>query len=82
MREICRKCRKRNCKYKSKVWKDCSLYLENHCAKKVEDECKQIATDDFRSVIFQLEQNNYESAGAKGIITQGRVILNIADDIQ
>ena len=73
----CRNCRKKNCEYKGKAFKNMTIY----CSEQIKKECDEIATEEFRNVINALRNGNYQLAGVKGILTQAECILNVADNV-
>lgn len=77
----CRNCKKKNCEYRGKAYKNMTIYCSENCVKEIKEECDAIATEEFRSVIKALQGGNYQIAAVKGILTQAECILNVADNI-
>lgn len=77
----CKTCRKKNCEYKGKAYKNMTIYCSQVCVAELKKECDEIATEEFRSVVNALRNGNYQFAGVKGILTQAECILNVADNL-
>ena len=77
----CRNCRKQNCEYRGKAYKNMTIICSQVCVTEIEKECDEIATEEFRNVINALRNGNYQLAGVKGILTQAECILNVADNV-
>ena len=77
----CRNCRKKNCEYKGRAFKNMTIYCSEHCVAEIKKECDEIATEEFRNVVNALRNGNYQMAGVKGILTQAECILNVADNV-
>lgn len=77
----CKNCRKKNCEYRGKAFKNMTIYCSQVCVAELKRECDEIATEEFRSVIKALQDGNYQLAAVKGILKQAECILNVADNI-
>lgn len=77
----CGNCKKKNCEYRGKLFKNMTIYCSQNCVAELKKECDAIATDDFRKVIEDLKSGNYQLAGVEGILIQAECILNVADNI-
>lgn len=77
----CKNCRKKNCEYRGKAFKNMTIYCSGSCVKEIKEECDVIATEEFRNVIEALKNGNYQFAAVKGILKQAECILNVADNI-
>lgn len=77
----CKNCRKKNCEYRGKAFKNMTIYCSQVCVAELKRECDEIATEEFRSVIKALQDGNYQLAAVKGILTQAECILNVADNV-
>ena len=77
----CKNCRRKNCEYRNVAFKNMTIRCSEGCPMEIHNECKTIATPEFRSVIEQLRQND-NVIGVRGILTQADCILNAADDIR
>lgn len=77
----CRSCRKKQCEYKGKAFKNMTIYCDERCVLEIKEECERIATEDFRRVIKELAEGNFEMPSVKGILRQAECILNAADGV-
>ena len=77
----CKNCRKKNCEYRGKTYKNVTIYCSQSCVAELKRECDEIATEKFRSVVKALQDGNYQIAAVKGILKQAECILNVADNI-
>ena len=77
----CRNCRKQNCEYKGKEYKNMNINCSKVCVAELKKECDAIATEEFRRVVEALQNGNYQLAAVKGILTQAECILNVADNV-
>ena len=77
----CRNCRKQNCEYRGKAYKNMTITCSQVCGAELKMECDEIATEEFRSVVEALQNGNYQRAAVKGILTQTECILNVADNV-
>lgn len=77
----CKNCRKKNCEYRGKAYKNVTIYCSECCVKEIKEESDAIATEEFRRVIKSLQDGNYQLPAVKGILTQAECILNVADNI-
>lgn len=77
----CKNCRKKNCEYRGKAFKNMTIYCSQVCVAELKRECDEIATEEFRSVIKALQDGNYQLAAVKGILKQAECILNVADNV-
>lgn len=77
----CRNCRKKQCEYRGKAFKNMIMYCDIRCALEIKEECEKIATEDFRKVVKELAEGNFEMPSVKGILKQAECILNAADGI-
>ena len=77
----CKTCRKQNCEYRGKAYKNMTITCSQVCVAELKKECDTIATEEFRSIIESLKNGNYQLAAVKGILTQAECILNVADNI-
>ena len=77
----CKNCRKKNCEYRGKAFKNMTIYCSQVCVAELKRECDEIAREEFRSVIKALQDGNYQLAAVKGILTQAECILNVADNV-
>ena len=77
----CKTCRKQNCEYKGKAYKNMTITCSQVCVAELKKECDTIATEEFRNVVKALQSGNYQLAAVKGILTQAECILNVADNV-
>ena len=42
----CRNCRKKNCEYKGKAFRNMTIYCSEHCVAEIKKECDEIATEE------------------------------------
>lgn len=77
----CKNCRKQNCEYRGKAYKNITITCSQVCVAELKRECDEIVTEEFRNVVKALQNGNYQFAGVKGILTQAECILNVADNI-
>lgn len=77
----CSNCRKKNCEYRGKAFKNMTIYCREHCVAELKKECDAIATETFRKAIEELKNGEYQKAAVKGILQQAECILNVADEI-
>lgn len=77
----CRSCRKADCEYRNKAFKNMSIYCSQVCVAELKKECEEIATESFRQLVKDLKEGNYQFAGVKGILSQAECILNVADGV-
>ena len=77
----CKTCRKQNCEYRGKSYKNMTITCSQVCVAELKKECDTIATEEFRSIIESLKNGNYQLAAVKGILTQAECILNVADNV-
>ena len=77
----CRNCRKQNCEYRGKAYKNMTITCSQVCVAELKKECDTIATEEFRNVVKALQSGNYQLAAVKGILTQAECILNVTDNV-
>ncbi|MBR0542527.1 MAG: hypothetical protein IJK26_10060 [Clostridia bacterium] len=77
----CKNCKK-NCEYRGVAFKNMTIRCSEGCPLEIHNECKEIATPEFREVFRQLKGRASVVAGVLGIVTQAEVILNAADDVR
>ena len=77
----CRTCRKTNCEYRNVAFKNMTIVCSEGCPLQIHEECKVIATSEFRKATEQLRSNT-EAFGVINLIRQAECILNAADDIR
>ena len=57
----CKTCRKQNCEYRGKAYKNMTITCSQVCVAELKKECDTIATEEFRNIIGSLKNGNYQN---------------------
>lgn len=80
MHDICRGCYNNNeCKYINEQWENCSLTLNEHCARDFKKDCDEIYKE-LKPIMKRLMKTNFTLQ--RTFRKEWNVIINVANDIK